>query len=51
MLVELIICCTAINLPMKNDLSKYMMIISSVKKISPEESGEKYVDGLVSTGK
>jgi hypothetical protein len=24
---------------------------SSIKKISPEDSGEKYVDGLVSTGK
>jgi hypothetical protein len=24
---------------------------SAVKKISPEDSGEKYVDGLVSTGK
>jgi hypothetical protein len=24
---------------------------SSLKKISPEDSGEKYVDGLVSTGK
>ncbi|HEX6849501.1 MAG TPA: hypothetical protein VF144_21090 [Chitinophagaceae bacterium] len=23
----------------------------SIKKISPDESGEKYVDGLVSTGK
>jgi len=23
----------------------------SIKKISPEDSGEKYVDGLVSTGK
>jgi hypothetical protein len=24
---------------------------SSIKNISPEDSGEKYVDGLVSTGK
>lgn len=26
-------------------------IKDTIKKISPDESGEKYVDGLVSTGK
>jgi hypothetical protein len=25
--------------------------LPGIKKISPDESGEKYVDGLVSTGK